>query len=126
MNTTQFDHIQDPIVRAQVMRSQAVAEHIVAAASAIAGAFRAVAGNVNKYLAYRRIYETLNAMSDRELDDIGLCRGDIGAVARGHDPRPQREAYLAAVLAQQSARTKSFANTGTDERANDNRTSVAA
>ncbi|WP_299617038.1 DUF1127 domain-containing protein [Pelagibius sp.] len=125
MNTTQFDSIQDPIVRAQIMRSQAAAEHIVNAVSAIGGAFRAVAGNVNKYLAYRRIYETLNAMSDRELDDIGLCRGDIGAVARGHDPRPQREAYLQAMLAQQSARTQSFAASD-DDGANDNRTSVAA
>lgn len=36
---------------------------------------------------YRETYKTLNRMSDRELNDIGITRGDIAAVARGEDVR---------------------------------------
>ena len=68
-------------------------------------------------------------MTNRELDDIGLCRGDIDAVARGHDPRPQREDYLAEVLAQHAKLEKTFTDEGAaDEKtgANDNRSVEAA
>lgn len=39
------------------------------------------------YSDYRETYKTLNRMSDRELNDIGITRGDIAAVARGKDVR---------------------------------------
>ena len=29
--------------------------------------------------------KSLGRLSDRELDDIGLCRGDINAIARGQN-----------------------------------------
>lgn len=32
----------------------------------------------------RRTRRELSVLSDRELDDIGLCRGDIERIARGH------------------------------------------
>lgn len=31
----------------------------------------------------RRVRRELSCLSDRELDDIGLCRGDIDRIARG-------------------------------------------
>ncbi|MGL5448684.1 MAG: DUF1127 domain-containing protein [Rhabdaerophilum sp.] len=34
------------------------------------------------YLRYRRNYETLSRLSDRELSDIGIARWDIDTVAR--------------------------------------------
>lgn len=34
--------------------------------------------------AYNALYNELNAMSDRELADIGLARSEIGDVARKH------------------------------------------
>jgi uncharacterized protein YjiS (DUF1127 family) len=41
----------------------------------------------NKYTHYRRAqntYNELNALSDRELNDIGISRGDIRWVAEGN------------------------------------------
>ena len=34
--------------------------------------------------AFNALYDELNAMSDRELADIGLARSEIGDVARDH------------------------------------------
>ncbi len=31
----------------------------------------------------RKIYNTLASLSDRELQDMGICRGDISNIARG-------------------------------------------
>jgi uncharacterized protein YjiS (DUF1127 family) len=31
----------------------------------------------------RKVYRELNAMSDRELHDMGICRGDIKHIAQG-------------------------------------------
>jgi len=31
----------------------------------------------------RKVYRELNAMSDRELHDMGICRGDIRHIAQG-------------------------------------------
>ncbi|MEM1365472.1 MAG: DUF1127 domain-containing protein [Pseudomonadota bacterium] len=35
----------------------------------------------------RKARRELNAMSDRELNDLGISRGDIPAVLRGDHPR---------------------------------------
>lgn len=35
----------------------------------------------------RKARRELNAMSDRELHDLGIARGDIPAVLRGEHPR---------------------------------------
>ena len=39
---------------------------------------------VTDWLNMRATRKALGRISDRELDDIGLCRGDINRVARGH------------------------------------------
>ena len=126
MNSVPIDQIKDPVVRAEVIRSMAVAEGLVNFFRALGGLAKAATAEVTKYMAYRRIYQTLSDMTDRELDDIGLCRGDIDMVARGHDPRPRREAYLAAALAPRGVTPRSFDGKGADRGANDNRTVEAA
>lgn len=35
----------------------------------------------------RETYIELSRLNDRELDDIGISRSDIPAIAAGHDPR---------------------------------------
>ena len=41
-----------------------------------------VIGSFRKWRNYRRTVSELNALSNRELDDLGINRGDIPAVAR--------------------------------------------
>lgn len=108
MDTTQFNNIHDPIARAEAMRAQAVAEIILNGANALRGFFKAAAAKLEAHLEYRRTYETLSAMTDRELDDIGIGRGDIAAVARGFDPRKQAGIALGDALAQRLALAKAF------------------
>ena len=129
MHNNIYDEIHDPIARAQVMRSLAIAGAMIEGFTALACVIRTVADNVSNYMAYRRIHRTLSEMTDRELDDIGLCRSDIETVARGNDPRPQREAYLDDVIAQHAVMGRTLRgaaqSTGQDS-ANDNRTAEAA
>jgi uncharacterized protein YjiS (DUF1127 family) len=40
------------------------------------------AGYLRRWIAERRIYAELSARSDRELEDIGVMRGDLREVAR--------------------------------------------
>ena len=39
-------------------------------------------GSYRKWRNYRRTVAELNTLSNRELDDLGIIRGDIPAVAR--------------------------------------------
>ena len=41
-----------------------------------------VIGSFRKWRNYRRTVSELNALSNRELDDLGIARGDIPQVAR--------------------------------------------
>ncbi|MEM9330479.1 MAG: DUF1127 domain-containing protein [Pseudomonadota bacterium] len=41
-----------------------------------------VFGSFKKWRNYRRTVNELNALSNRELDDLGISRGDIPFVAR--------------------------------------------
>ena len=41
-----------------------------------------VVGSFRKWRNYRRTVSELNALSNRELDDLGINRGDIPYVAR--------------------------------------------
>jgi len=41
-----------------------------------------VFGSFKKWRNYRRTVNELNALSNRELDDLGIIRGDIPFVAR--------------------------------------------
>ena len=41
-----------------------------------------VIGSFRKWRNYRRTVAELNALSNRELDDLGIARGDIPHVAR--------------------------------------------
>jgi uncharacterized protein YjiS (DUF1127 family) len=109
MDSKQFDNIYDPVARAEAMRAQAIADMILAGVTALRGLFRGASAKLAAYLDYRRTYGALAAMTDRELDDIGIGRSDIDAVARGLDPRKQ-QAELAAgdALAQRLALAKAF------------------
>ena len=42
-----------------------------------------VIGSYTKWRNYRRTVNELNSLSNRELDDLGITRGDIPFVARG-------------------------------------------
>ena len=51
---------------------------------------RALSGTVSAFVAWndaRVTRNALSALSDRELEDIGLSRGDIDAVAQGNTIR---------------------------------------
>jgi len=130
MSTNQFNHIQDPIARAEAMRAQAVADMIIDAADGVCRLVKAVATKVSDYLEYRRTFNALAGMTDRELDDIGITRGDIPAVARGIDPRPAerrpgdalaRRLALAVAFDQEQGKGEVV-----ERRANDNRPAAAA
>lgn len=41
-------------------------------------------GSIKKWRNYRRTVTELNALSNRELDDLGIVRGDIPHIARGN------------------------------------------
>lgn len=40
-------------------------------------------GSIKKWRNYHRTVSELNALSNRELDDLGIVRGDIPQIARG-------------------------------------------
>ncbi|WP_170572911.1 DUF1127 domain-containing protein [Ruegeria atlantica] len=49
----------------------------------IGATFASVANAAIEWSDARATRNALNSLSDRELEDIGLCRGDIDAVADG-------------------------------------------
>lgn len=109
MDMTQFNNIHDPIARAEALRAQAVAEILVDAITGLQDLFKSASAKLAAYLEYRRTYEVLSGMTDRELDDIGIGRSDIGAVARGFDPRKQdAEVVMGDALTQRLALAKAF------------------
>ncbi len=129
MSNIDFSNIQDPIARAEAMRAQAIADIFIDATSSIRSAVKTVVSKISSYLEYRRTYDVLSGMTDRELDDIGITRGDIADVARGYDPRPQAQARVAGdALAQRLALAAVYDHEApaADERANDDRPAVAA
>ncbi len=130
MDMMQFNHIQDPIARAEAMRSQAVAAMILDGVEALRGYFKTAAAKLTAYVSYRRTYNVLAAMTDRELDDIGIGRSDIEAVARGFDPRAQRMAVPSDALAQRMALAEAFEQEAEAPapaiRSNDNHRAAAA
>jgi uncharacterized protein YjiS (DUF1127 family) len=96
MDTSYFNNIQDPIARAEAMRAQAIAALLTDAFDGLRDLVKGATRKLVAHIEYRRTYELLSAMTDRELDDIGISRGDIPAVARGFDPRPAVKAQMAA------------------------------
>lgn len=58
------------------------ARSAVAPAGIFAGVFGKIATAFNAWTTERQTRVALSRLSDRELEDIGLCRGDIDAVAR--------------------------------------------
>ncbi len=131
MDMNQFNNIQDPIARAEAMRAQAVADMITDAVVGLRNLFKGATAKLSAYLEYRRTFDVLAGMTDRELDDIGISRGDIPAVARGIDPRPQRAAVPADALARRLALAEAFEQEKEEAavvsfRANDNRPAAAA
>jgi len=131
MTTNQFDHIQDPIARAEAMRAQAVADMIIEAVEGLRNLVKTVTAKVSAYLEYRRTFDMLTGMTDRELDDIGISRGDIPAVARGVDPRPEAIRRSGDALARRLAVAEAFEQGKVEAevvgfRANDNRPAAAA
>ncbi len=49
----------------------------------IGATFAAVVNTVEEWNDARATRNALSGLTDRELDDIGLCRGDIDVVAEG-------------------------------------------
>jgi uncharacterized protein YjiS (DUF1127 family) len=130
MDMNQFNNIQDPVARAEAMRAQAVALMILDAVDSVRNGVKAVAAKVSAYIEYRRTFDVLTGMTDRELDDIGISRGDIPAVARGVDPRPEARRPGDA-LARRLAVAEAFEQGEVEAevvgfRANDNRPAAAA
>lgn len=108
MDMNQFNNIHDPIARAEAMRAQAVAEIILNGVNALRSFFKPATAKLAAYLEYRRTFDALSAMTDRELDDIGIGRCDIDAVARGIDPREQTGVSMGDALTQRLALAKAF------------------
>jgi uncharacterized protein YjiS (DUF1127 family) len=44
-------------------------------------------GRIKRYQNYRKTVSELGKMTDRELNDIGITRADICAIAREHNKR---------------------------------------
>jgi uncharacterized protein YjiS (DUF1127 family) len=130
MNMNQFQHIQDPIARAEAMRAQAIAEMITDSLDGLRDVVKAGVAKLAAYLEYRRTFALLSGMTDRELDDIGICRAEIAAVARGHDPRRQSVAVAGDALARRMALAEAFEQGDETEvrspRVDDHRTAAAA
>jgi len=108
MDTTQFNYIQDPIARAEAMRAQAVATMFLDAIQALRNLFKGARAKLVAYMHYRRTFNVLSAMTARELDDIGISRADIAAVARGFDPRTKTAAVAGDALARRLALAEVF------------------
>lgn len=68
---------------AKAQRDAEIAARLGRLASGIGAAFAAIATAVVTWPERRRTYESLRALSDRDLADIGIARGDI---ARVFDP----------------------------------------
>lgn len=130
MSNINFSNIQDPIARAEAMRAQAVAEMFGDALDGLRKLVQGASAKFSAYLEFRRTYDVLSGMTDRELDDIGITRGDIADVARGHDPRKQAATRLPGdALTQHLALAAVYdevAETAVAQRANDDRPAVAA
>lgn len=129
MSNFNFNNIQDPIARAEAMRAQAIAEMFVDAIEGLRSLVKGSLAKVSAYLEFRRTYDVLSGMTDRELDDIGISRGDIADVARGIDPRPQVQQRVPGdALAQRLALAAIYDQDApaAEERANDDRPAVAA
>ncbi len=130
MDMNQFNNIQDPVARAEAMRAQATAEMLMDGINALRSLFKAVSAKLAAHVEYRRTYDVLSAMTDRELDDIGIARADIAAVARGVDPRKQdAEVAMGDALAQRLTLAKVFdkaEEVATPAAHNDHRTAAAA
>jgi uncharacterized protein YjiS (DUF1127 family) len=129
MSNIDFSNIQDPIARAEAMRAQAISEMFVDAIDGVRSLVKGAVAKVSAYLEFRRTFDVLSGMTDRELDDIGITRGDIADVARGIDPRPQAQTRVPGdALAQRLALASIYDQEApaVAERANDDRPAVAA
>ncbi len=126
MTMMQYNNIQDPIARAEAMRAQAISQLTIDAVEGLRSLIQGATARLRAYRQFRRNYSTLWQLTDRELDDIGIGRGDIPAVARGIDPRPRREA-VADVAAQRVALAEAFkAEAPAKKPANEDRHETAA
>lgn len=129
MDSSYFNNIQDPIARAEAMRAQAIAALLSDAIDGLRDLVKGATRKLAAHFEYRRNYDLLTAMTDRELDDIGITRGDIPAVARGFDPRPTAVVQMPAktALEQRIALAAAFDKDATAEvPANQDRRPAAA
>lgn len=86
---------------AMAARDAAIAQGIRRAARAVVAALTAVAHAVANWPSKRRTYAELQSLTDRELADIGLSRGDLGRVFDPDFAQPQRAAKAPVALRSQ-------------------------
>ena len=108
MDMKQFNSIEDPIARAEAMRAAVIGEMIAGAIEGVRDVIKTAAAKLAAYARYRRTYDALSAMTERELDDIGISRADIALVARGFDPRGGRQPVAGDALALRLALAETF------------------
>ncbi|WP_436639980.1 DUF1127 domain-containing protein [Microbaculum sp. FT89] len=92
-------------IEAERLRAEAIANMIIAAASGIGRLFSLIVrlgkrgvASLQRRREADRIVRELSRMTDRDLADIGLGRGDIMAVANGSFVRPARPVAAAGVV----------------------------
>lgn len=58
--------------------------HVQAAVEGAGDLIHAVVKNVRREIIVRQAIRELNALGERELTDLGLCRAEIESAVRGH------------------------------------------
>lgn len=94
--------VNDPVAiyrEARMRQGEELARVIHVAARAIARPFRGLWARYQAWQSYRVAYEELASLSERELADIGLTKGDIEQVAHGDWQPAGREERPTAALA---------------------------
>ena len=105
-HTIPFGELNALQVEAQKMRAEAMVDTVFAISRGTRSVFQALvlvgrptAASLERKRTVDRIFGELSRMTDRDLSDIGLSRGDIFSVARGdyrRDPAPVVELRPAA------------------------------
>lgn len=103
--------------RARAARAAAVRAAWKALSRAVAASFRGLAESFRRARRARRTAEALSGLSDRQLKDIGLTRGEIRAVAHAAAVKTAVEAAVEPGVTLAELRRAEAARTGDPRRA---------